>query len=166
MKATHTVLFREVQRFRDVWWVMVLVFGIAAMQWWLFLGQIIGGAPMGNRPAPDAVVLLIWLLFGVGLPVFFLLLRLEVVVNPGAVVIRFAPLVTRVIDRREIAGVDVVTYRPLGEFGGWGIRGWGGRVAYNVRGNKGVELVLHDGRRVVIGSQRAVELASAISAIH
>ena len=165
MKATHPVLFREVQRFRDVWWIMALVFGIAALQWWLFLGQIVGGAPMGNNPAPDAVVLLIWLLFGIGLPVFFLLLGLEVEVNPYAVTIRFTPLFVRVIDRREIAGAEPLTYRPLLEFGGWGIRGWGGRVAYNVRGDQGVELTLRDGRRVLIGTQRATDLAAAIAGL-
>ncbi len=165
MKATYPVLFREVQRFRDVWWIMVLVFGIAALQWWIFLGQIVGGTPVGNRPAPDALVLLIWLLFGVGLPVFFLLLGLEVVVSPDAVTIRFTPLLVRVIDPREIAVVEPLTYRPLVEFGGWGLRGLGGRVAYNVRGNQGVELTLRDGRRVVIGSQRAADLAAAIASL-
>lgn len=166
MKATYPVLFREVQRFRDVWWVMALVFGVAALQWYIFLGQIVGGAPIGNRPASNGVVLLVWLLAGVGLPVLFLLLRLEVEVSPNAVTIRFAPLFIRVIDQREIAGVEPVTYRPLGEFGGWGVRGWGGRVAYNVRGDQGVELTLTDGRRVLIGSRRAAELAAAITLGH
>ena len=165
MKATYPVLFREVQRFRDVWWVMVLVFGIAALQWWFFLGQIVGGAPVGNRPAPDVLVVVIWLLFGIGLPVFFLLLGLDVEVTPDAVTIRFTPLLVRVIDPREIAGVEPLTYRPLVEFGGWGIRGLGGRVAYNVRGNQGVELTLRDGRRIVNGSQRAAALAAAIASL-
>ena len=166
MKATYPVLFREVQRFRDVWWVMALVFGVAALQWYIFLGQIVGGAPVGNRPASDGVVLFVWLLAGVGLPALFLLLRLEVEVSPNAVTIRFAPLFIRVIDQREIAGAEPVTYRPLGEFGGWGVRGWGGRVAYNVRGDQGVELTLTDGRRVLIGTRHAAELAAAITLGH
>ncbi len=165
MKATHPVLFREVQRFRDVWWVMTLVFGLAALQWWLLLAQLLSGQPVGNNPAPAAVLFLNWLLFGVGLPVFFLLLRLEVEVTPNAVLIRYAPLFARQIARNDIAGVEALTYGPLREFGGWGIRGWGGRVAYNVRGNQGVELTLADGRRVLIGTQRAIDLAAAIASI-
>jgi hypothetical protein len=39
-------------------------------------------------------------------------------------------------------------------------------VAYNVRGDQGVELTLRDGRRVLIGTQRATELAAAIAGIH
>ena len=56
------------------------------------------------------------------------------------------------------------TYRPLLEYGGWGIRyapfgkGW----AYNVHGSQGVQLELTNGKRILIGSQRAEELARAI----
>lgn len=163
MNATHPILFREVQRFRDVWWIMLLVFGLAALQWSIFLSHLLG-APLGNNPAPLATTTVFWLLFGVGLPWFFLVLRLEVEVYPDAVAIRFPPLLQRLIAREEIAAAEPLDYRPLGEFGGWGIRGWGRRVAYNVRGNQGVELTLLDGRRVVIGSQRPVELAAAIAA--
>ena len=156
MKATHPILFREVQRFRDVAWVMTLVFGIAALQWWLFLSQALDGGGQMILFAPY------WLLFGIGLPALFLWLRLEVTVYPDSVVIRFAPFVNRAIPKLDITGVEAVVYRPLGDFGGWGIRGWGGRVAYNVRGNEGVELTLFDGRRVLIGSRHADALAAAI----
>jgi hypothetical protein len=37
-------------------------------------------------------------------------------------------------------------------------KGW----AYNVRGNRGVQLELANGKRILIGSQRAEELAGAI----
>ena len=54
--------------------------------------------------------------------------------------------------------------QPILEYGGWGIRyspfgkGW----AYNVRGNQGVQLELANGQRILVGSQRADELARAI----
>lgn len=64
----------------------------------------------------------------------------------------------------EIAHFEARTYSPLREYGGWGIRGFGSNRAYNVSGNHGVELVLKDGRKVLIGSQRADDLALAIAA--
>ncbi len=46
-----------------------------------------------------------------------------------------------------------------------GIRWAGkGRMAYNVSGNKGVEIALADGHSVMVGSQRPDELAEAIRA--
>lgn len=57
------------------------------------------------------------------------------------------------------------TYRPLREYGGWGIR-WGGkgRMAYNVSGSEGVEVELLDGRTVMVGSRRPDELADTLRA--
>ena len=56
------------------------------------------------------------------------------------------------------------TYRPIWEYGGWGIRcSFGKGKAYNVSGNKGVQLVFKSGKRLLIGSQRADELEEALS---
>lgn len=79
--------------------------------------------------------------------------------------LRFPPFVDRRIPFAEIRRVHARTYRPLREFGGWGIR-WGGRgrMAYNVSGNRGVEVELTDGRTVMVGSQSPDALAEATRA--
>lgn len=156
------ILFREIQRWRDVWWVMALVFGLAALQWWIFLMQVIRGNPVGNNPGSDTVVILTWLVFGVGFPIFFFWLHMVVEVTADAVVVRYRPFVNRRIPVDQILRAEPRVYRPLSEFGGWGIRGWNGRVAYNVSGNTGVEITLVDGRHVMIGTQKAAELAGSI----
>jgi Family of unknown function (DUF6141) len=153
--------FREEQSFRQVWVWLLLGF-VVALQWWAFIQQIVLGQPWGTKPGPDWLTVLLWLLVGVGLPLFFLYLRLIVTVTDEAVIIHFRPLSRRQIPLAEIARVEARTYAPIGEWGGWGIRIWGHRRAYNVSGNRGVELTLHDGRQVMIGSQRAEELALAI----
>ena len=50
----------------------------------------------------------------------------------------------------------------IAEYGGWGVRMRRGGMAYNVSGDRGVQLELMDGKRILIGSQRAGELADAI----
>jgi hypothetical protein len=159
------VYFREVQRWRDVWWVMVLVFGLAAIQWYGFIQQIVLGQPFGNKPGPDWLVMLIWLLFGIGMPIFFFNMRLVVEVNRESVVIGYRPLTTRSISMNSISEVEAREYQPLREFGGWGIRGGNRRIVYNVSGNRGVDITLVDGRKVLIGSQRAEDLARTIIAL-
>lgn len=157
-------LFHEEQAMRSVWWVMLLVMGIAAMMWWGFVQQIVLGRPWGSNPAPDWMMWLFSLAFGVGLPLFFLRLRLIVDVFPEVVVIRYLMLTTRRIATADIASFKALTYRPLRDYGGWGVRGMGRRVAYNVKGNQGVELVLRDGRVVLIGTQEPQALALALTA--
>jgi len=157
-------MFREVQKFGQRW-VWLLVYGIAALTWYGFVQQIIFGQPFGSNPAPDWMMWLIALLFGIGLPVFFHRLRLIVEVQDDHIYIRYVPLATRQIPFAEIERYQVRTYQPIKEYGGWGIRGWSpDKIAYNVSGNRGVELELHGGRKIMIGSQRPEELAQAIEA--
>ena len=101
----------------------------------------------------------------IGFPLFFGFVRLSVEVWPDRVSIRYVPLVRREIALAQVEGAKARTYRPVLEYGGWGIRGWtqGVRV-YSVSGDQCVEIDLADGKTVVLGSRRAGELAEAISA--
>jgi hypothetical protein len=75
---------------------------------------------------------------------------------------RFCPFVRREILFRGIRRCDARTYRPVWEYGGWGVRfGLRGR-AYSVSGNRGVQLELVNRKRILIGSRRPEELALAI----
>ena len=59
----------------------------------------------------------------------------------------WVPIYRRVgADRRASAATDVVQYRPIVDYGGWGIRsGRDGERVLNARGNRGVRLELADG---------------------
>jgi hypothetical protein len=70
----------------------------------------------------------------------------------------------RDIPLRQIARWEVRTYRRILEYGGWGIRYalTGGGWAYNISGNRGVQLVFTGGKRLLIGAQHSEELATAL----
>jgi hypothetical protein len=155
--------FREEQRFRQPW-IWLLIGFVVLLQWWGFYQQILLGQPRGSRPAPDWLVVLFWLLFGIGLPLLFLYLKLVFTVTNESIDIHFRPLTRRKIPIAEVTHVEARTYSPIWGYGGWGIRGFSSNRAYNVGGNRGVELVLKDGRKVMIGSQQADNLARAIAA--
>ncbi len=158
------VEFSEFQRFRR-WWIALLLVILVVVFWWGFVVQIVLGNDWGNRPAPDIVVWIVWLVFGIGLPVWVWTLGVRTIVDGSGVHIRWNlfPL-HRDFPFDEIAHQEAVTYHPVREFGGWGWRrGRQGRIGYTVRGVEGVELHLTDDRRVLIGTQRAGELASVIS---
>ena len=146
-------LFEERQRFvgRGLAQALLAVLAGGVLAAWLWMR----GAP----EAPPVLVLMVPLL-ALALVVW---MELHVVVHPEAVDIHMRPFRHRIIRVGDIAEATPRTYRPLGEYGGWGIRYGLGGMAYNVRGDRGVQLVLRDGRRVLIGSQRADELAKAIA---
>lgn len=93
--------------------------------------------------------------------------RMITEVTPKGLFIRFIPFHFRIkeIDLKKVESVEAKQYRPIMEYGGWGIRmGWK-KKAYNVFGNKGVEIVYKEGYKLLIGSQRAEELAEAVKSI-
>jgi hypothetical protein len=144
----------------------MLIMAPAMFAWWPFLSQVIGGKPVGQNPPPDWLAVLIWLFIGIGLPALFGQMRLFIDVTADRVVIRYRPFLRRVIDVRDIERVQARTYNSLKEYGGWGIRGWSKeKMAYNVSGDRGVELFLRGGQSLMLGSQRADELAAAIQGL-
>ena len=161
-EKTTDVLFQEVQKMNHVWWVMLLVYGCTALVWWGFIQQIIIGEPWGNKPAPDWVLWILWIGIGLGFPIFFNILRLEVQVDSRKLFIRYYPLMSREISLLDIDHFVARHYSALKEYGGWGIRGFSQKKAYNVYGNEGVELTLRDGSKIMIGSQRADELEASL----
>jgi hypothetical protein len=157
--------FREVQSFRQ-WWVWLLVIATAGFTWYAAIYQLLGRKPLGGDPAPDWLILFLWLFIGMGVPALLLTATLRVEVWEDALYFRYYPFHRRVhrITYDEVKKVEARTYRPIVEYGGWGIRGGWGKAgkAYNVYGNKGVQFELTDGKRVLFGSQKADEFAAAV----
>jgi hypothetical protein len=157
----HEILFEEEQSFRQPWvWALMAATVLLLV---VVSGIVFSGA--SAKPGSNIRSAVIGLASGglVVIAVAFLMyfMKLSVRVDGEALHIRFYPLVKRDIRLEEIARWEARTYRPLLEYGGWGIRcGWKG-MAFS--GNRGVQLELADGKRLLIGSQRPEELAGAIS---
>jgi hypothetical protein len=161
--SSHT-LFCESQPFR-IWWLWLILLVPVTISWWIFVVQIGFGIPVGNHPAPDIVTVIIWLIFGLGLPIIAYFMKLTTEVRADGVRLRFFPSYSRTIALDDIVAYQARQYSPIREYGGWGIRYSGrGKRAYIVGGNIGVELELADRTRLLIGSQRPEEFASAIGA--
>jgi len=129
--------------------------------------QLVFGHPWGNRPMSDialAIVGPLVILMGIGLSWLFYVIKLLVEVREDGVHINFVPLVRRIILFGDIVNCEVRTYKPMREYGGWGIKYGRAGKAYNVSGNRGVQLKLSSGKGLLIGSQRPEELAQAIQA--
>jgi hypothetical protein len=163
------VMFREVQRFHQGWlWALLIVtiISVVLLFGYGMIKQLVYGEAWGERPMSDSALLVVGtvtIAFVAGLAYLFYQLRLITELRPGGLYLRFYPLTRRVIPFEHIKSCRARTYRPIREYGGWGIRfGFKGN-AYNVSGNRGVQLEFHKGRPLLIGSQRADELAAAIN---
>jgi hypothetical protein len=162
------VIFHEVQRFRQAWlWAFLTAISLLAI--YAVILQLAWGKPFGNNPAPNIILTAIVAIFGVAFPVFFYLMKLTTEVHSDGLYFRFFPLHRSFhrIPWEDIKEYGVRTYSALRDYGGWGIRYGREGKAYNVSGNAGVQLKLHNGDMIMIGSQRPEEMASAMAqAIH
>jgi hypothetical protein len=155
------IYFREVQRFRQPWYWAIQIPALAALAYILFR-QLVLGKPVGNHPASNTSLAIIALTLALFV-VWFIKLELITEVRDHELEIRFRWLfVQRVIPQAEIQHFEARTYRPIREYGGWGVRRGAAGMAYNVSGNRGVDLRLTDGKSLLIGSQRPEEFALAL----
>ncbi len=161
--------FEEEQRFRQPWiWAIVLlsVVGLLVVFGYGLIQQLILKEPFGDNPASDTGLIMAAVtvfVLGGGSTLLLYKIKLVTKVDSNSLHILFFPLRRRDIPLSEIAHWEARTYNPIRDYGGWGIkvgrRGW----AYNVSGNRGVELQLTNGKKLLIGSQRPEQLSAAIS---
>lgn len=164
------IVFHEEQQFRQPWlWAVMgisLLAGFLPVAWGM-VRQLVFGIPWGNHPTSNAVLLAIGLsVFALNGALFALFwsARLTTEVRADSLYLRFFPFHWNWLrfGWDEILNSEAVTYNPIGEYGGWGIRYGGSGRAYNVSGNRGVRLQFANGKSLLVGSQRADELAAAL----
>lgn len=95
----------------------------------------------------------------------FVFLKLKTRVDEKGIHYQFMPIhfSEKSILWNEIEQCYVRKYNPITEYGGWGIRGLGKKnKAYNTKGNIGLQLVLKNGRKLLIGTQMKTEMEQVI----
>ena len=135
---TPRVLYREDQHFSP--WVFALCAVIAVI--------ILGAMTAATRGWTEVPPQLILPVSAALLPLLLVtLFKIVTEVREDGIYVKLFPLPFRHIAFRDVRYAEVRTYRPLWEYGGWGLRytlshGW----AYNARGNRGLWW-RHEGHR-------------------
>lgn len=136
-------IFEETQRFGQLWlWLLIGAIGIVSVIASVGVGLIVVGAVV----------------------VFFGFVQLTTEVREDGVYVRFAPIHRsfRHIRFDEIESCEVTDFGLL-TYGGIGIRWTPSTIAYMTTRGKGIGLQRDGEKSVMIGSQRADELAEAIT---
>lgn len=154
--------YREVQRPTQAW-IWILLAMAAAGAWMTFILQVIIGIDPKGEPMSDLSAWIVMAVAGIALPLLFLSARLTVDVDPERLSLRYRPFLKKELQPGDIVKAYPRSYRPIIEYGGWGVRwtpwrGW----AYNVSGGRGVQLELASGKKLLIGSQDPEQLHQAI----
>jgi len=164
----HQPIFYEEQKFGSACIVTVVIaialtVGLSGFS----LRQIIYEQKLTNI-LPIIILIASGVVVPLAVATVFLTLKLQTQVRPDGLYVRFFPFHIRykkfALD--QIAEAYARRYRPLLEYGGWGIKcGFKTGKAYNVKGNWGLQIVFKNGRKLLVGSQKADKLAEAIESI-
>ena len=173
MNRSPDAVFSEEQTLRDNPFVYLAFAGgvaIIGVFGYAMYRQFVEGKPFGDRPMGDTALAIVgglYLLLGVFMIFLCVRCRLETEVRGSGLYLRYFPFhwTFRKIPLENVRSCVARTYRPIWEYGGWGIRVGAGKKAYNVSGNRGVELEYENGKKLLIGSKKAEQLASAIESI-
>ena len=152
-------LFEEKQQFRQIWlWILLTCISL------VLLVQVpitlINSSGEGPMPVSSIVALLLSMGITIGLIILMYSLTLRTKISKDAVEITFRPFINRpkLFFWNDIEKAFVRKYKPVWEYGGWGIRiRWHGR-AYNTSGNMGLQLIMKSGKKILIGTQKVDEL--------
>jgi hypothetical protein len=151
------MLFQERQLFIRHWWPLLLVPAVMVTVLLLVVPP---------KPGPAAFT---WLkavgpLLGLAGVVLLLALRLETRLDRAGAHYRLFPLQWqwRVRPWSEVSRAYVRAYDPLGEYGGWGLKGKSSNRALNISGSQGLQLELQTGHRLLLGTQRPAEVMQVL----
>jgi len=156
----RNVLFYERQNFNEIGYVVVLAVGI--------LGLVLGlpelnasGPPAPSRILPGFGLFVVAAILANLLTMTTWVYEEEIKVQFG----RLFPYYTKRIPLDEIRSARIVTYKPIREAGGWGIRLGrhdSEKIFYlNARGAQGV-LLEREGKSIIIGTQFQDNLYKAV----
>ncbi len=155
---TTNLLFKEQQKFRQ-WWLWALLLPLLAITGLSSFFAL--KASVNNWP----VLFLLLPLFCFTLAFYWL--RLDTEIRDDGIYVRFFPMQKQFRSYRwsDIDQLFIRHYQPLKEYGGWGIRGLDKNRALNVSGTHGLQLVLWDGKRLLIGTQQPEHLKGIIASL-
>ncbi|CAM1344073.1 hypothetical protein [Tenacibaculum amylolyticum] len=155
-------VFKESQRFNQPWIIILIILTIV-------IHTIITVKQYLHHKIP-----LSEFIFALGLFIllggFIFLFKLNTRIDEVGVHYQFFPFhwTYRVKKWNEIQQIYTRKYDPLTEYGGWGIKSRNlfkmkSGIAYNISGNIGIQLVLKNGKKILLGTHKQNEADSCIN---
>ena len=155
--------FEEVQKMQQ-WWVWLLLFPV-------LVGLILYfnyTFDTSDKMEINEILLVIGInaIIMIGVVLLFRFMRLEIKVSSEGLHFSYPPFQNkeRIINTDEIERFEIRTYKSIKEYGGHGYKKnslkYGG--SFTISGNKGLQLYLKNGKKMLLGTQRPSALKSAM----
>jgi hypothetical protein len=145
-------MFYEKQFFNRWWIGAMLTFTVIALGYGIITGKADPSSRYGLLIGMIVIALVSFLLY---------FTHLETRIDEAGITFRYFPFqrVYYYVKWTEIQTIQLRNYKPVRDFGGWGIRySFNQGKAYTIKGNQGIQLTLLSGKKFLIGTQKANEI--------
>jgi len=163
----NEILFTERQRFKQ-WWIWLILIGVNGLFLFGVYRQVIRGQEFGDNPMSDTGLIIATGLTII-LTILFVNFRLDTIVKSDGIYVRFFPVHIKFkhFTWDKLTKSFVRQYSPITEYGGWGLRFglFGKGNAFNISGNKGLQLEFTDNKKLLIGTNKPDELTKILKEI-
>jgi hypothetical protein len=156
-------VFKEQQRFTQTWLIVLLAISVIVPIVIIINEYLDENTTMSSN---EFILTLGGILVSVTFIFFF---QLKTRIDEFGIHYQFFPfhLSMKTIHWKEINTATVRTYDPIGEFGGWGLKGglfWDKSKGkcMNISGDIGIQLVFKDGKKLLIGTQKKEEATQVL----
>ena len=113
-------------------------------------------------PSEKLVAMIVTMLPLILVSVLLIAVSMETKIENNQLSIKTLFFIKSTIPLNNIISSEVITYRPLRDFGGFGVRYAQGGVMYNMHGKQAVKLTLKDNKIIYIGTQKPQDLLQSI----
>jgi hypothetical protein len=146
--------FYEIQKVRQIWvWIIILLVFFALVTP-ILIGEV------------NIYLGIILFSFGFGFIWLFWGMKLITEIKEDGIKIIFSPFTNFIIPFNKIKKYQIRQYRPIIEYGGWGIRGKLKKIrsgkAYTISGTTGLQIRLFNEKDILIGTQNPDALLQSL----
>ena len=159
-------VFIEEQRFTQSWLILTLIISS-------IIPIVLVAKPIIESKGQDNNAIFTMVLVVITVVLIFVLifsLKLKTRIDENGIYYRFIPFhfSRKLIKWYEIDKAFIRKYSIISEYGGWGIKDgalWSKSkgIAYNVKGDIGIQLVFKTGKKILIGTQKENEVNKVLA---
>ncbi len=160
----ETVLFTEVQQLGR-WFALVVMFSANFLTGFLLVRELF----FSSHVALEGILILASIFSLVlGITLAMMRAKLELAISTEGVYVRYFPFQRRYVflPFAVISEMYVRKYDAFSEYGGTGIKGSRSNISYSINSSEGLQIVLKDNSRILIGTEMADHLKSFLALSH
>jgi hypothetical protein len=156
----HGRIFKEEQSYVGTWVMyLILMLEIPAL---ILVSVVVLAGESSDKTEGVTAIISVFSIMALAMVLIFNI-KLETRIDEKGIQYKYFPFIKwRLIEKRKIREAKVVSFSPLTDHGGWGIKGNKTTKAYTVIGDTGLSIDVGEKKKILIGTQKPKELGDFI----